>query len=131
MLNSRHSRDRLHNGNAPVQRKWNKSRDRLGTRSRSRDALDDVNRNSRQRSTDRLDSRSSENLTEVDFATEIERDIERINLMQGKYDAVFFDAATKFDRLNDFVIRRALYYFKAYEFKNLRAFEFLIYFSCH
>ena len=70
------SRDRLEGG---AKAKTKKSRDRLGPRSRSRDAL-----NTRTRSIDRLESRSTENLAEIDFASEIERDIERINLMQGK-----------------------------------------------
>ena len=71
------SRDRLEGG---AKSKVKKSRDRLAPRSRSRDAL-----NSRTRSIERLEARSTENLAEIDFASEIERDIERINLMQGIY----------------------------------------------
>ena len=53
-------------------------------RSRSRDALDQIGRPVNR--TDRGRSRSTENLIEepFDLAREIERDIERINLAQGK-----------------------------------------------
>ena len=37
------------------------------------------------------------------------------------------DFCTKFVSLNDFFKRRASYHFKAYEFRNLNAFEFFNY----
>jgi hypothetical protein len=83
------SRDRLR------PQRWKKSRDRLEQRSRSRDQLD---QGGRSRSRDNLStrqqarsrSRSVENLAEsgpepvLDIAAAIERDIERINIYQGK-----------------------------------------------
>ena len=83
------SRENL-NKRSPV--KWNRSRDRLGSRdrledrgrSRSRDALNNLESNRNKKSRGR--SQSAENLvdTNIDLAREIERDIERINFIQGE-----------------------------------------------
>ena len=94
------SRDRL------KPQRWKKSRDRLDQRSRSRDQLNS-DRGGRSRSRDNLDreqgssrrqaqarsrSRSVENLAGpdpvIDIAAAIERDIERINIYQGRENSI-------------------------------------------
>ena len=97
-INDRSGRPRevKSNGKGLTKIKWHRSRDRLNGRSRdrldgrgrsrSRDALDQIENRVRH---DRGRSRSTENLVEssepqFDLAREIERDIERINLAQGK-----------------------------------------------
>jgi len=94
-INDRSGRPReVKNGKALTKIKWHRSRDRLNGRSRerldgrgrsrSRDALDQIENRERH---ERGRSRSTENLLEnsepqFDLAREIERDIERINLAQ-------------------------------------------------
>ena len=75
------SRDALEKKRSPI--KWHRSRDGLDQagRSRSRDRLNDRHRS---RSRDQLRSASNEQLDAIDLAREIERDIERINIYQGK-----------------------------------------------
>lgn len=98
-INDRSGRPReVKNGKVLTKIKWHRSRDRLNGRSRdrldgrgrsrSRDALDQIENRGRVRQ-ERGRSRSTENLVEssepqFDLAREIERDIERINLAQGK-----------------------------------------------